>query len=220
MVPFAHRLSLEVAEDNPLWLIVLADMMTNLMLFFLVMFAMSLQGEEAKKLLARSLDDKGLTAPADPAAERVVKDFREEQAARALQEQFGDMRMDEDTIRVSLRERLVFPTADDRLTPEASRTLETLAGVLGPLPNTVVVEGHTDNVRVVSGAFKSNWELAVARANSVVLELAKHGMHPSRLVAAGYGEHLPAASNDEPAGRALNRRVEIVILRNTPPDRE
>lgn len=220
MLPFAHRLNLEMIEDNPLWLIVLADMMTNLMLFFLVMFAMSLQGEEAKRLLARSLDDKGLTAPPDPQAERVVRDFREEQSARALQELFGDTRVDEDAIRVSLREKLVFATADDRLTPEAGRMLERLASVLAPLPNTIVIEGHTDNVRVVSGAFGSNWELSVARANSVVLELARRGLAPSRLVAAGYGEHLPAASNDEPAGRALNRRVEIVILRNTPPDRE
>ncbi|MBI5202170.1 MAG: OmpA family protein [Elusimicrobia bacterium] len=221
MIPFAHRMALSApAEDNPLWLVVLADMMTNLMLFFLVMFAMTLQGEKAKEQLARALDDpRGVTtAPPDPQAERAVRDFREEQTANALKQLFGDTRVDEDAIRVSLRDKLIFPTADDRLTPEAIGLLSSLAGVLGPLPNTVVIEGHTDNVRVISGSFRSNWELSVARADSVVRELVKQGMTPNRLVAAGYGEQLPAASNDDAAGRARNRRVEIVILRNTPPD--
>ncbi len=222
MIPFAHRIAFHAdIEDNPLWLIVLADMMTNLMLFFLVMFAMTLQGEKAKQELARALDDRGLTtAPPDPQAERAVRDFREEQTANTLKQLFGDTRVDEDTIRVSLRDKLIFPTADDRLTPEAVRTLAALAGVLAPLPNTIVIEGHTDNVRVVSGAFRSNWELSVGRANTVVLELVKQGLAPNRMVAAGYGEQLPASANDDPAGRARNRRVEVVILRNTPPERE
>lgn len=221
MIPFAHRWALHASvEDNPLWLIVLADMMTNLMLFFLVMFTMTLQGEKAKQQLARALDDRSLTTPVDPRAEQSVRDFSEEQTARALKELYGEARVDEDAIRVSLRDKLLFSTADDRLTTAAAQTLASLAGVLGPIPNTIVIEGHTDDVRVVSGAFRSNWELSVARADSVVRELARQGLAPNRLVAAGYGEQQPAASNEDAAGRALNRRVEIVILRNTPPDRE
>jgi chemotaxis protein MotB len=130
------------------------------------------------------------------------------------------VRVNEDTFRVSLRDKLIFQTADDRLTPAAAETLAVLASVLKSLPNTVVVEGHTDNVRVVSGAFRSNWELSVGRSNSVIEDLARNGVAPNRLVAAGYGEHLPIGPNDDPPGRARNRRVEIVILRNTPPDHD
>lgn len=220
MIPFGHRMPVESMEDNPLWLVVLADMMTNLMLFFLVMFSLTLQGEPAKEALARALDGRVVTEPIDPKAQRKIREFQEEETARALKDRFGDVRVDEDSIRLSLRERLIFATADDRIGPAAAGTLADLAAMLSPIPNTVVVEGHTDNVRVVSGPFRSNWELSVARSNSVIGELARGGLTPSRLVAAGYGEHLPAAPNETAEGRALNRRVEIVILRNTPPDRD
>lgn len=220
MLPFAHRVAVESLEDNPLWLVVLADMMTNLMLFFLVMFSMTLQGEPAKQALARALDDRGLTSPVSPRGERLAREFQEEETARALQERFGGVRVNEDAIRLSLREKLLFATADDRIGADAAKSLADLAQVLSGIPNTVVVEGHTDDVRVSGGAFRSNWELSVARSNSVIAGLVRAGLGASRLVAAGYGENLPAHSNETPEGRALNRRVEIVVLRNTPPDRD
>ncbi|MBI4422798.1 MAG: flagellar motor protein MotB [Elusimicrobia bacterium] len=221
MIPFLHRMSAHTVEDNPLWLIVLADMMTNLMLFFLVMFSLTLQGEPAKQQLARALNDpRGALLLPNPKAERAIQDFREEEASRALRSAFGEVRVSEDAIRVSLRERLMFRTADDRLTPDAARALHAAAEVLAQLPNTIVVEGHTDDAPVLGGPFKSNWELSVARSNSVITALVALGLPPSRLVAAGYGEHLPAASNADAAGRARNRRVEIVVLRRTPPDHE
>jgi outer membrane protein OmpA-like peptidoglycan-associated protein len=70
------------------------------------------------------------------------------------------------------------------------------------------VEGHTDS----DGDAASNLTLSIARAKSVVADLGKHGIETSRLVAAGYGSTRPVASNATVAGKALNRRVELVRL--------
>ena len=74
------------------------------------------------------------------------------------------------------------------------------------------VEGHTDNVPINTKKYPSNWELASARALGVVRALLDAGMSPSSVSAASYGANRPAASNDTDAGKAKNRRIEIVIV--------
>lgn len=77
----------------------------------------------------------------------------------------------------------------------------------------VGVEGHTDTDPIKVSGWKSNWELSVGRALSVLHYLVDNGtVSPERLSAAGYGEYHPVASNDTKADKAKNRRVEIVIL--------
>ena len=80
----------------------------------------------------------------------------------------------------------------------------------------IVVEGYTDNVPIDTAEFPSNWELSTARATTVVQYLIAHGVDENRLGAAGYAQLHPIASNATPAGRALNRRVEIVFERLNP----
>ena len=77
----------------------------------------------------------------------------------------------------------------------------------------IAVEGNTDNVPIKGGAFPSNWELSTARASGVVRFLISGGVDPERLSAIGYADLRPIASNETAAGRALNRRVEIVLQR-------
>jgi len=69
------------------------------------------------------------------------------------------------------------------------------------------VEGHTDT----DGNAAFNWDLSVGRATSVVKELTKNGVDPSRITAAGRGEFQPVASNKTPSGKAKNRRTEIIL---------
>ena len=76
----------------------------------------------------------------------------------------------------------------------------------------IAVEGNTDDIPV-HGAFPSNWELSTARASTVVRYLIGKGVDPQRLTAIGYASLRPIASNSTAAGRALNRRVEIVLQR-------
>jgi chemotaxis protein MotB len=80
-------------------------------------------------------------------------------------------------------------------------------------PNPVRIEGHTDNVPIRTAVFKSNWELSVTRATEVVRYLIEaHGFPPSRISATGYSEYKPVAPNDTAENRALNRRIEIILL--------
>jgi chemotaxis protein MotB len=80
--------------------------------------------------------------------------------------------------------------------------------------NQIRVEGNTDNVPISGGEFLSNWELSTARANAVLEFFIHHGVSESRMAVAGYADRNPIAPNDSDAGRALNRRVDVVVLRN------
>jgi chemotaxis protein MotB len=115
-------------------------------------------------------------------------------------------------IEVEIRADLLFPSGSAQLSTAATGVIDELAGVLAPLPNTIRVEGHTDNVPIRNAIFYSNWELSAARAGSVVRMLAGHGVAPQRLAVVGLGEEHPAQSNDSPQGRNANRRVVVVIL--------
>ncbi|MBI5246815.1 MAG: OmpA family protein [Elusimicrobia bacterium] len=212
MIPFMHRVAPSQSEDNPLWLVVLADMMTNLMLFFLVMFAMTQQDSKAQAALARAFDAKDVVEEA-PKVEPKTQEFLEQKAAEELKRLFADVEVTREMIRVRLHDQPLFGSGQARLSATAAAPIAGLARVLKEMPNEVIVEGHTDNVRLSNSPYKSNWELSVARSYSVIERLAGEGVEAQRLVAAGYGEHHPAAGNDSSEGRARNRRVEIIIRR-------
>jgi len=85
-----------------------------------------------------------------------------------------------------------------------------------------LIAGHTDNVPVAGGKGKAkakarqtyadNWELSSLRALNAVRYLEKVGVNPKQIGAAGFGEHMPHATNDTDAGRAQNRRLEIIVF--------
>ena len=111
---------------------------------------------------------------------------------------------------------------DDLLFASGQAALETranaLLGEIALLLNVdethpISVEGNTDNVPIQSSQFPSNWELSTARASTVVRFLIAHGVSASRLTASGNAEQRPVDSNASAAGRARNRRVEIVMRR-------
>ncbi|MFH1726757.1 MAG: OmpA family protein [Elusimicrobiota bacterium] len=218
MIPFFHRMAPATMEENPLWLVVLCDLMTNLMLFFLAMFALT-QGAIAER--ERTFEVTGIIEMPEARLPERFPEFRAPAAAEALERLFQEegraiVVIDakrENAIRVRLLDRILFRSAEADLSPAAERAIRLLAGVLREIPNEIVVEGHTDVVPIVSGQFDSNWELSVARSYAVIERLMREGVEPERLVAAGYGEHHPVAPSDTRAGRERNRRVEIVILR-------
>lgn len=113
---------------------------------------------------------------------------------------------------ISLPEAGSFPPGSADLSPRAVQVMADLAERLRDLPNLIRVEGHTDDVPIATDRFASNWDLSTARATRVVALLIDHGLAPGRLAAAGYGEHRPRRPNVDPASRARNRRVDIVVL--------
>lgn len=109
---------------------------------------------------------------------------------------------------VSLSQNLLFSSGSAKLDSKGIDALSKLAAVLKTNKEiNVMVEGHTDS----DGDAKMNWELSTKRSLSIVHQLIKNSVEPSRITAAGRGEHMPIASNDTEAGKARNRRTDIIL---------
>lgn len=124
-----------------------------------------------------------------------------------------DLQLQERGVVVRFAEQVFFDLGEATLKPEAIDALSKVAGQLKGLPNHLRVEGHTDNWPIRTARFPSNWELSVHRATNVVRYLVEEeGFDPTQLSAAGYSEYRPIRPNDTAEDRAMNRRVDIVIL--------
>lgn len=114
---------------------------------------------------------------------------------------------------VSLEEKLLFKSGSDVVDLKGKEALKSLAKVLNSTTDiTVMVEGHTDNVPIKTKQFEDNWDLSTARATSILRILTKdNGFDSNRITAAGRGQFHPIRTNETVAGRASNRRTEIVL---------
>lgn len=125
---------------------------------------------------------------------------------------------DPDGIRVTIVAMQFFGTGDYTISKNSKRTLDGIAVAIRALGRLTRVEGHTDNVPYRKGPM-NNWELSALRAVSVVEYFVKKHNFPSNYIyAAGYGDSRPIASNETERDRALNRRIDIKILYDTPKD--
>lgn len=116
-------------------------------------------------------------------------------------------------IYVSMSDKLMFQSGKADVQEKGREALRALASVLTKNKEfQILVEGHTDNVPIKTAQYSDNWDLSVARATSMVRILqGEHKLHPDRLTASGRGEYDPKATNDTAAGRAKNRRTEIIL---------
>ena len=124
--------------------------------------------------------------------------------------------------RFMFSDRILFKTAEAELQPLGRITLTAVGRLLQHyktdeqgkrLYQSVQIEGHTDNIPIITLQFPSNWELSSARAIAVLrLFVDDVGINPKTLIATGYGEHHPVDSNITEIGRAKNRRIEIVLV--------
>jgi len=114
---------------------------------------------------------------------------------------------------VSLGSDVLFPSGSAKLSPEGIEAVKTVTQQLVRIKGKdIQIEGHTDNVRIKTAAFPSNWELASARAVTVVNNMIAAGMPAERVSAASYADTRPSAANDSPEGKARNRRIDMVII--------
>jgi chemotaxis protein MotB len=113
---------------------------------------------------------------------------------------------------IQLLEKDSFPSGSAALEPGSRATLERIGTLVATMTGAITVSGHTDDVPVRGGGpYRSNWELASARAASVAHELLAAGLDPRRLMVSGHADTQPRVANDTPANRALNRRVDITF---------
>jgi chemotaxis protein MotB len=118
----------------------------------------------------------------------------------------------EQGVTLEISDAVLFDSARATLRESASSMLIRLAATLQESGDALVaVEGHTDNRPVQSGDFRSNWELAAARAYAVTRFLIDQGLAADRLRAVSYADTRPTADNETPEGRAANRRVELRV---------
>jgi len=146
-----------------------------------------------------------------------------EQAKRMLEDRLAREIADKQVLLEQTSRGLVITMANDilfdsgkaKLKSNAHDVLRKIASVIKEAApdRSVGVEGHTDSVPIKHSGWKSNWELSAARATNVLHYMIDEcGMEPQKMSAIGYGEYHPVDTNDTKAGRATNRRVEIIIL--------
>ncbi len=93
-------------------------------------------------------------------------------------------------------------------------TLDKTAEILREMPNQIQIEGHTDNIPIKTALYPSNWELSTARATALLRHFMERGkIPPTKFAVSGYAEYQPITSNDTPEGRAKNRRVDILVVK-------
>jgi len=138
-------------------------------------------------------------------------DKQQEELNKELQGSGIAVQRNGDTINLNMPGNITFDTAKANIKPNFNPVLDDLGSVLNKYPETVIeVQGHTDDV----GSASDNLKLSQSRAQIVSSALASRGIDSNRLKSVGYGESIPVASNETPAGRENNRRVEIKIIPN------
>jgi chemotaxis protein MotB len=238
----ARRRHQEEHENHEAWAIPYGDLVTLLLAFFVVMYSISSVNEGKYRVVSDSLNaafhgPPTTTAPiqvGEAAATTVaapivqldqnVKSEALRQLAEQTTESLGplimqglvDVQAGDGYVEISIRSDLLFTSGAAQLAKDAQSAISMIGEALKAFPNSIRVEGHTDNVPVSGGAFASNWELSAARAASVVHTLVDSGVDPRRLYVAAYGEFRPVLPNATPDGRNANRRVVLTIEGSEP----
>lgn len=184
----------KVGHPAPAWVVCYADLMTELVCFFVILYALSAAlSKDVQKAAAdvKEMMDKG--------------------------EMKGEVKIDKDGLKISIEEQggaSFFGSGAAEPTAEIDSKLALLTPALAKLAldHEILVEGHTDGQNIHNDYFDSNWELSTARATSVArLLIEKYKMPAANLGAVGYGGNRPITTNDTPEGRARNRRVVIFV---------
>ena len=115
---------------------------------------------------------------------------------------------------IRIQEKGSFPSGSANLDPAFHEVVARISAVLAAKPGKIVVAGHTDNIPIRTGRFRSNWELSAARAVTVLHSMLRDpDLEPARILVEGYADTMPLAANSDAEGRAQNRRVELVLIR-------
>jgi len=190
----------QIGHPAPPWLVNYADLMTELVCFFVILYAMSA----------------ALSKDMQKASQEVQEMVKEGQMQ-------GQVSMDKEGMRITLEEQSAvafFESGNAELTEHMKEQMDKLAPVLKKLSEKfdIVVEGHTDDIPIYTTQFASNWELSTARSTNVVKLLLEKEFNPKRLAAVGYGEFHPIVPNDSELNRKKNRRVVFFIKNNPYPE--
>lgn len=206
------------------WVIPYANLMTILMIFFMILYAYSvLYGGGARYEKAMASIQKGVASGREQL--KKIETLEKEANAGTQMEDFikeknlseyAKVETNAQRIKISLSNPILFDSGSAELKSAATPALKEIAQLILTMENPIIVEGHTDNVPISGARYRSNFELSAARAFSVInyfINIEK--ISPERFSTFGYGEFRPVAMNDTDDNRAKNRRIEINIIRKT-----
>ncbi len=131
-----------------------------------------------------------------------------------LQDDDVNVQVQKGVVFISLSDKMLYKSGSYEILPTAESVLDKVAKVINDYKDyDVLVEGHTDSDAIRGKLIKDNWDLSALRATAVVRMLQeKFGVAPNRMTAGGRSEFVPKADNNTEAGKAINRRTEIIIL--------
>ena len=185
----------DLGRPAPAWMVSYSDLVTQLLTFFIMLFALSAAAtEDQLKKIKEKIDN------------YVVQNHLEKFVSTKITQKEG--------LIVTFSEKYMFDSGKADIYPEAKEVIKNIASLLVDEPNRISIEGHTDNTPINTPEFPSNWELSTKRATNVLKYLLEElKFEPKRLTAAGFGEWHPVAPNDTPENKAKNRRVDLIVRR-------
>jgi len=185
----------DLGRPAPAWMVSYSDLVTQLLTFFIMLFALSAAAtEDQLKKIKEKIDN------------YVVQNHLEKFVSTKITQKEG--------LIVTFSEKYMFDSGKADIYPEAKEVIKNIASLLVDEPNRISIEGHTDNTPINTPEFPSNWELSTKRATNVLKYLLEElKFEPKRLTAAGFGEWHPVAPNDTLENKAKNRRVDLIVRR-------
>ncbi|NFR88169.1 MULTISPECIES: flagellar motor protein MotB [unclassified Clostridium] len=228
----------ENKENSERWLLTYSDLITLLMVLFVVLYASSNVDKQKYRQISDSFKQAFSIGDAPGAIKEVGEETNEnsivndaimveseklDTAKSKVDELIKEYNLEgsvstqiqERGLIISFNDNVFFNSGDATIKSEYKQKLISISKILNDIDNYIRVEGNTDNVAINTENFHSNWQLSAIRAANVVELLVKEGnISSDKLSAIGYGEYRPVKSNDTEEGRAANRRVDIVILNN------
>jgi len=228
-------------DDDATWLITYADLMTILLVFFVLLFTLAfsekeqyrhavetikVQVEENENLIGlMELIEVPETADTQISIEDITGLHSREKSLFKSIQRFAkssqqnkniSTRILEGKIIVSIKGKALFNSGSASLSRSAVSIFDEILLILDDYPDyNINIKGHTDNIPISTTVFPSNWELSAVRATTVLKYLVSKGITPHRLTATGYGDVMPLVPNTSEKNRAQNRRVEFVLEKKT-----
>lgn len=236
-------------KGAPKWMVTFSDLMTLILVFFILLFSMSVVDATKFRAIADSfkqreildfypsiiesenpsddtdvkrdpLEDMNSGDKADRELNRLLEEVNQYLEKNELTDVITASRDDRGVVLV-LQERTLFDTGEAEILLGAEPFLRKVGTLLETIPNLVKIEGHTDSRPINTYRYPSNWELSGARASSVIRFLVEeNGIEANRFLAVGYGDTRPVVPNTTIENLQKNRRVIIVISDPTYDDRE
>lgn len=207
------------------WKIALADLMTVLMVFFLVMWLMAVvepaQRDQFVKSVkgelpdAGSMDDRDMATPQESLIDMDMKPPATideiEAAMRDINPKDINIEDTEDYTKITLKSDSFFESGRATISDKTREQLEILGETLAGRDQKMIISGYTDNMPISNFQFPSNWELSAARASTVARTFIDMGLDKRNVTIVGNGDNEEVAPNRTAYGRSLNRRVIIMI---------